>query len=59
MPKRMKSGFGHHRSCGPSNGRHKVAQDRHDFLAMLRSLPSAMDDALDTLYEPSAVFSNS
>ena len=27
MPKRLKSGFGHHRlvSCGPSNGRHKIA----------------------------------
>ena len=27
MPKRMKPGFGHHRleSCGPSNGRHKLA----------------------------------
>ena len=24
---------------------------------MLRSLPSAIDDALDTLYEPNAVFS--
>ena len=30
MPKRLKSGFGHHRieSCGPSNGRHKIASDR-------------------------------
>ena len=27
MPKELKSGFGHHRleSCGPSNGRHKIA----------------------------------
>ena len=27
MPKRLKSGFGHHRlqSCGPSNGRHNIA----------------------------------
>ena len=27
MPKRLKSGFGHHRieSCGLSNGRHKIA----------------------------------
>ena len=27
MPKRLKSGFGHHRleSCGPSNGRDKIA----------------------------------
>ena len=27
MPKRLKSGFGHHRleMCGPSNGRHKIA----------------------------------
>ena len=27
MPMRLKSGFGHHRieSCGPSNGRHKIA----------------------------------
>ena len=27
MPKRLKSGFGHHRleSCGPSNGRLKIA----------------------------------
>ena len=59
MPKRLKSGFGHHRleSCGPSNGRHKIAEDRPDFVAMLRSLPSAIDDALDTLYEPNAVFS--
>ena len=59
MPKRPKSGSGHHRLeiCGPSNGRHKIAQDRPDFFAMLRSLPSAIDDALDTLYEPNAAFS--
>ena len=27
MPQRLKSGFGHHglESCGPSNGRHKIA----------------------------------
>ena len=57
----MKSGFGNHRleSCGPSNGRHKIAKDRPDFFAMLRSLPSAIDYALDTLYEPNAVFSQS
>ena len=59
FPKRLKSGSGHHRleNCGPSNGRHKIAEDRPDFFAMLRSLPSAIDDALDTLYEPNAVFS--
>ena len=59
MPKRLQSGSGHHRleSCGPSNGRHKISQDRPDFFAMLRSLPSVIDDALDTLYEPNAVFS--
>ena len=59
MPKRLKSGFGHHRLefCGPSNGRHKIAQDRPDFFAMLRSLPSAVDDALDIFYKPNAVFS--
>ena len=28
-----------------------------DFFAMLRSLPSAIDGSLDTLYEPNAVFS--
>ena len=56
---RLKFGPGHHRLeiRGPSNGRHKIAQDRPDFFAMLRSLPSANDDALDTLYEPNAVFS--
>ena len=59
MPKRLKSGFGHHRlqSCGPSNGRHKIAQDHLDFFPLLRSLPSDIDDALDTPYEPNAVFS--
>ena len=59
MPKRLKSGSDHHRLeiCGPSNGRHKIALDRHDFFAMLRSLPSAIDDALDTLYQPNVVFS--
>ena len=48
----------HHRieSCGPSNGRHKIAYDRPDFFAMLRSSPSDIDDALDTLHEPNAVF---
>ena len=58
MPKRLESGSGHHRLefCGPSNGRHKILQDRLDFFAMLRSLPSAIDDALDTLHEPNAVF---
>ena len=56
-PKRLKSVSGHHRLdiCGPSNGRHNIALDRPDF-AMLRSFPSAIDDALDTLYEPNAVF---
>ena len=59
MPKRLKSGFGHHRleSCGPSNGRHKIAQDRPEFFAMLRSLLSAINDVLDILYEPNAVLS--
>ena len=60
MPRRLKSGSGHHRLgiCGPSNGRHKIAYNLLDFFAMLRSLfPSAIDDALDTLYEPSVVFS--
>ena len=59
MPKRLKSGSGHHRLeiCGPSNGHHKIAYDRPDFFALLCSLPSAIDDALDTLYEPNAVFS--
>ena len=58
MPKRLKSASGRHRleMFGPSNGRHKIAQDRPDFFAMLHSLPSAIDDALDTLYEPNAVF---
>ena len=57
MPKRLKSGSGHHRLeiCGPSNGRHKIAYDRPDFFAMLRSLRSAIDGALETLYEPNAV----
>ena len=52
MPERLKFGFGHHRieSCGPSNnGRHKIAYDRPDFFAMLRSLPGAIDDGRDTL----------
>ena len=57
MPKRLKSGSGHRLEIrGPSNGGHKIAQDRPDIFAMLRSLPSAID-ALDTLYEPNAVFS--
>ena len=45
LPKRLKSGSGHHRleSFGPSDGRHKLAQGRPDFLAMLRSLPSGID----------------
>ena len=45
--------------CGPSNGRHKTAQDRPVFFAMLRSLPGAIDVALDTLslYKPNAVVS--
>ena len=44
MPKRLKSGYGHHRheSCGPSNGRDKIAQDCANFFAMLLSLPSAI-----------------
>ena len=52
-------GFGYHclESCGPyNNDRHKIAKDRPDFFDMLRSLPSAIDDAHDTLYEPNAVF---
>ena len=59
LPKRLKSGSGHHRleNCGPSNSRHKIAEDRPDFFTMLRYLPSAIVDALDTLYEPSVVFS--
>ena len=59
MSKRLKSGSGNHRLeiCGPSNGRHKIAEDRPDFFALLRSLPSVIDDALDSLYEPNAVFS--
>ena len=59
MPKRLKAGFGHHRleSCGPSNGGGKIAEDHPDFFAILRSLLSAVDDGLDTLYEPNAVFS--
>ena len=57
MPKRLKSGSGHHRLeiWGRSNGRHKIAWGRPDFFAMLGSLPSAIHDALDTLYD--AVFS--
>ena len=59
MPKRLNSGFGHHRleSCGPSHSRHKIAEDYPNFFAMLRSLPSAIYDALDTLYELNVVFS--
>ena len=59
LPKRLKSGSGHHRLdiCGPSNGRHMIAQDCSIFFAMLHSLPSTIDDALDTLCEPNAVFS--
>ena len=55
---RLKSGSGHHRLeiCGPSNGRNKLAQGLPGFFALLCSLPSAID-ALDTLYEPNAVFS--
>ena len=54
MPKRPKSGSGHLRldNCRPSNGRQKIAYDRPDFFAKLRSLPSAIDDARDTLYKP-------
>ena len=61
MPRKMKSGFGHHRLDigGPSNGRHKIALDRPDFIAMLRSLPSAIDDEIDTLHEPNAICSQS
>ena len=45
LPKRMKSGSGHHRPepCGPSNGCHKLWQRRPDFFALLRSPPSAID----------------
>ena len=58
MPKSLKSESGHHRleACRPSNRRHKLAQRRPDFLALLGSPPSAIT-ALDTLYEPNAVFS--
>ena len=51
MPKRLKSGFGHLRidSCGPCNGRHKIARDRPGFFAMLRYHPGAIDDGRDTL----------
>ena len=44
MPKRLKSGFGHHRfeSCGPSIGRDKIAQDCPNFFAMLSFLSSAI-----------------
>ena len=58
LPKRLKSGSGHHRleACEPSHGRHKLALHRRDFFALLRSPPSAID-ALDTLYEPNAIFS--
>ena len=57
MPERLKSGFGHHRikSCGPSNGRHKIAKDRPDFFAMVRSLPGAIDNGRDTLCKPNVV----
>ena len=39
MPKRLKSGSGHHRLeiCGPSNSRHKIAQCGPDFFAMFSS----------------------
>ena len=59
MPNRLESGSDHHRleHCGPSIGRHKISLDHPDFFAMSRSLPNAIDDALDTLYEPNAVFS--
>ena len=55
MPNRLTS---HHRleACGPSNGRHKLAQRRPDFFALLRSSFSAVD-ALNTVYETNAVFS--
>ena len=58
MPKRLRSESGHHRleSCGPFNVRHRIAYDRPGLFAMLRSLPSAIFDAVDTLYEPNAVF---
>ena len=58
MPKRLRSGSGHHRleACGPSNGRHKLAYRRPNFFALLRS-PSSAIDALDTLYKPNAVLS--
>ena len=51
MPNSLKFGFIHHRieSCGPSNGRHKIAQDRPGFFAMLRFLPGEIDDGRDTL----------
>ena len=58
LPKRLKSGAGHHRLeiCWPSNGHHMNAKDRPVFFALFHSLPRAIDDALDTLYEPNAVF---
>ena len=58
MPTRLKSGSFHHRLeiRGPSNGRHKVANDHPDFFALLHYLPSAIDDALDTLHERNTVF---
>ena len=45
LPKRLQSGSVDHRlgNCGPSNGRHKIAQDRPDVLALFRSLPSAIE----------------
>ena len=59
LPKRLKSGSGKRRLkiFKPSNGRHKIAEGRPDFLASLRSLAGAIGDGLDTLNEPNAVFS--
>ena len=59
LPKRLKPGFGNHRleRCGPSNGRHKIEFDCPDFFPMFRYLARAINDALDTLNEPNAVFS--
>ena len=57
MTKRLRCGSGHRRleACLPFNGRHKLASGRPDFFVLLRSPPSAID-ALDTLFEPNAVF---
>ena len=56
LPKRLKSGSGHHRVeiYGPPSDRHKLSRCRPDSFASWGSLPSAID-ALDPLYEPYAV----